>query len=87
MRPVLTALLNEAMKIEREQFLGASHYERSEDRLGLIADTGQDPLEICSTPAIAETIEPTAAMADAFEQAFERYRALYPAISGIGERL
>lgn len=34
MRPVLTALLNEAMKIEREQFLGASHYERSEDRLG-----------------------------------------------------
>ncbi len=26
MRPVLTALLNEAMKIEREQFLGASHY-------------------------------------------------------------
>ena len=34
MRPVLTALLNEAMKIEREQFLGASHYERNEDRLG-----------------------------------------------------
>jgi len=33
MRPVLTALLNEAMKIEREQFLGASHYERNEDRL------------------------------------------------------
>ncbi len=34
MRPVLTALLNEAMKIEREQFLGASHYEHSKDRLG-----------------------------------------------------
>ena len=34
MRPVLTALLNEAMKIEREQFLGASHYERSQDRQG-----------------------------------------------------
>ncbi len=34
MRPVLTTLLNEAMKIEREQFLGASHYERSQDRLG-----------------------------------------------------
>ena len=32
MRPVLTALLNEAMKIEREQFLGASHYEHSKDR-------------------------------------------------------
>lgn len=34
MRPVLTALLNEAMKIEREQFLGASHYEHSLNRLG-----------------------------------------------------
>jgi len=34
MRPVLTALLNEAMKIEREQFLGASHYEHSQNRQG-----------------------------------------------------
>ncbi len=34
MRPVLTALLNEAMKIEREPFPGASHYEHSQDRLG-----------------------------------------------------
>jgi transposase-like protein len=34
MRPVLTALLNEAMKIEREQFLGASHYEHNKDRQG-----------------------------------------------------
>lgn len=56
-------------------------------RLGLIADTGQAPLEICFEPTIAETIEPAAAMADAFEQAFERYRALYPAISSIGKRL
>lgn len=34
MRPVLTLLLNEAMKIEREQFLGAGHYERSTQRQG-----------------------------------------------------
>ncbi len=34
MRPVLTALLNEAMKIEREPFPGASHYEHSQDRPG-----------------------------------------------------
>ena len=46
-------------------------------RLSLIADTGQASLEICSEPVIAETIEPVAAMADAFEQAFERYRVLY----------
>jgi transposase-like protein len=34
MRPVLALLLNEAMKIEREQFLGAGLYERSEGRRG-----------------------------------------------------
>ena len=33
-RPVLTMLLNEAMKVEREQFLGAAAYERSEHRNG-----------------------------------------------------
>jgi putative transposase len=27
-------LLNEAMKLERSEFLNAGHYERSEDRLG-----------------------------------------------------
>ncbi len=34
MRPVLTMLLNEAMKVEREQFLGAAAYEHSEHRNG-----------------------------------------------------
>jgi xylulokinase len=53
-------------------------------RLGLIADTGGDPLKICSEPEIAEVIEPSVAMADAFEQAYWRYRALYPALSSIG---
>lgn len=32
--PVLEKLLNELMKIEREQVLNASHYERTEDRKG-----------------------------------------------------
>lgn len=33
-RPVLEKLFNEAMKIERSQFLGAGHYERSAQRVG-----------------------------------------------------
>lgn len=34
LNPVLEKLMNELMKTEREQVLGASHYERTEDRRG-----------------------------------------------------
>ena len=33
-RPVLETLFNEAMKVERSQFLGADPYERSSHRVG-----------------------------------------------------
>ena len=49
-------------------------------RLGLIAATGADSASVCTTPPVAETIEPNAAQAAAFAAARERYRALYPAI-------
>lgn len=49
-------------------------------RLGLIAATGRNPVEICTPPATAETIEPDMALTDAYETAYGRYRRLYPAI-------
>ena len=49
-------------------------------RLGLIAATGANPVEICSAPATAETIEPETALTAAYEDAYQRYRRLYPAI-------
>jgi xylulokinase len=49
-------------------------------RLGLIAATGADPVEICSAPATAETIDPETALSAAYEDAYQRYRRLYPAI-------
>ncbi len=49
-------------------------------RLGLIAATGADPLAVCTAPATAATVEPDAALADAYAQAYAHYRALYPAI-------
>ena len=51
-------------------------------RLGLIAATGADPLEVCTAPATDATAEPDSRLRDAFEQAYQRYRALYPAIKG-----
>lgn len=52
-------------------------------RLGLIAATGADPLGVCTAPETAETVEPVADLTTAYEAAYHRYRALYPAIRGI----
>lgn len=49
-------------------------------RLGLIAATGADPLEVCTAPATAETIEPEGTLSAAYDEAYARYRALYPAV-------
>ncbi|MCR6502291.1 xylulokinase [Shinella sp. CPCC 101442] len=49
-------------------------------RLGLIAATGADPVAVCTAPATAETIEPETALSAAYEDAYQRYRRLYPAI-------
>ncbi len=51
-------------------------------RLGLAAACGGDPLEICTPPKVAETIEPDSKLAPAFADAYQRYRALYPSIKG-----
>ena len=34
MAQIITALMNLAMRMEREQFLGAGHYERAPERRG-----------------------------------------------------
>lgn len=52
-------------------------------RLGLIAATGADPVSVCTPPKTAETVEPVAALTSAYETAYGRYRALYPAIKSI----
>ncbi|APH73888.1 xylulokinase [Aquibium oceanicum] len=52
-------------------------------RLGLIAATGADPVAVCTAPDTAETIEPDGGLADAYAEAYGRFRALYPAIKGV----
>jgi xylulokinase len=49
-------------------------------RLGLIAAEKADPIAICRPPATQEPIAPDPAAANTYRTAFERYRALYPAI-------
>jgi xylulokinase len=52
-------------------------------RLGLIAATGADPVAVCSAPKTEAVIEPEAGLHDAYEVAYQRYRAAYPAIRGL----
>lgn len=52
-------------------------------RLGLIAATGANPLSVCTAPEIDETVEPDAALGQAYADAYQRYRALYPAIKDV----
>src|SRR5690606_4806146 len=52
-------------------------------RLGLIAASGADPLDICTPPPVAAVIEPDKAHRAVFEEAYQRFRDLYPAIRGV----
>lgn len=49
-------------------------------RLGLIAATGADPKSVCTSPRIAKTISPRADLKSAYDEHYQRYRALYPGI-------
>ncbi len=52
-------------------------------RLGLVAATGADPLSVFTAPDTADTIEPIAGLTGAYDQAYGRYRALYPTIKAL----
>lgn len=52
-------------------------------RLGLIAATGADPVTTCFAPETAETIAPDAVLRGAYEDAYQRYRRLYPALKAL----
>ena len=54
-------------------------------RLGMMAATGAAPDQVATKPAIAHTIEPNMERAAAFDEGFDRFRALYPAIKGATE--
>ncbi|CAD7030735.1 xylulokinase [Pseudorhizobium halotolerans] len=52
-------------------------------RLGLIAATGADPIAVFQPPRTAETVDPVSSLTQAYEAAYARYRAAYPAIRSL----
>lgn len=49
-------------------------------RLGLMAASGADPAQVCSQPRIVETISPEPRLTAAYQDKYQSYRALYPAL-------
>ncbi|WP_354136426.1 xylulokinase [Bradyrhizobium sp. LB11.1] len=49
-------------------------------RLGRLAATGEDPAQICTRPRRLASFVPRAAAASAYDEAYRRWRELYPAL-------
>ena len=52
-------------------------------RLAIVGDTGANPAEVMTRPAVARTIDPRADLTQAYDEAYGQFRALYPAIKDI----
>lgn len=52
-------------------------------RLAMVGHTSAAPEEILTRPKLAETIDPRADLKDAFEGAYQNYRAIYPALKAL----
>jgi xylulokinase len=77
---VVANALNLPVDLPRDGDFGAAF---GAARLGLIAAEAADPQMICTAPSIASNHLPEPAMNDAFEDGYRRYKALYPALSGV----
>lgn len=77
---VIATALNLPVDLPGEGDFGAAF---GAARLGMIAATGANPLEVCTPPPIAVTIRPESVLRDSFEKMYLQYRTLYPAISAV----
>jgi xylulokinase len=77
---MLATVLNRPLDIPKDGDYGAAF---GAARLGLIAAENADPAEICTAPPIAATIDPRRDLTTAYDDAYGRYRALYPAIKEV----
>jgi len=76
LKSIATAL-NVPISLPEEGDFGAAF---GAARLGLIAASGADPFAICTPPRTARIIEPEQALISFYDEAYQRYHALYPAL-------
>lgn len=76
LKSIATAL-NVPISLPEEGDFGAAF---GAARLGLIAASGADPFAVCTQPRIARAIEPEQALLSSYDEAYQRYHALYPTL-------
>ena len=78
---LVASVLNLPLDLPQDGDFGAAF---GAARLGLMAAEDADGASVCTQPSIARSFEPNATHVDAFAEAYQAYRAAYPAISSIG---
>ncbi|KAB7885618.1 xylulokinase [Poseidonibacter ostreae] len=77
---LIATVLNISVDIPKEGDFGAAF---GAARLGMIAANNLDASLICKAPIIANRIHPQKEFQNSFEEAYGKYKKLYPAISNI----
>lgn len=77
---LLATVLNLPLELPQKGELGAA---LGAARLAIVGVTGADPSQVMTRPPISETIEPNADLRDAFEEAYQNFRAIYPAVKAL----
>jgi xylulokinase len=78
---IVASALDRPLRLAADSDIGAA---LGAARLALCAAEGADPAAVCAPPATLRVIEPDPALARAYRDAHARYRALYPALRGVG---
>lgn len=81
LKSIATAL-NVPISLPEEGDFGAAF---GAARLGLIAASSADPFAICTPPRTARTIEPEHTLTASYDEAYQRYHALYPALRPLAQ--
>ena len=76
----LATCLNRPVDILQDGEFGAAF---GAARLGLIAAENANPDDVCVAAPAASTIEPVASQVEAYDDAFNHFRALYPAMKSV----
>lgn len=74
---LIATVLNVPVQIAADGDYGAAF---GAARLGMLAETGADPRQVCTRPAIEHEYMPQTGLTDAFDGAFARFQSLRPAI-------
>ena len=79
---IIASVLDRPLLIPKGGELGAAF---GAARLGLCAAEQADPQHVCFVPEVARVIEPIATLTTHYQQGYQRYKALYPALKNAGK--